>query len=65
MAEGAERPKAKVEITVTYAGKEWWDEGECDPMYFYDELGDLVAGIDYEVREECKKREDLKEALRK
>ena len=60
----AEKPKAHVEIYVTYAGQEWEDEGDCDPQYFYSDLGDVVAGIDYEVREAEKKREDLKEALR-
>jgi hypothetical protein len=57
--------KAKVEITVTYAGKEWWEEGECDPTYLHEDLLDLIAGIDYEVREECLKRRKLKEDLRK
>lgn len=59
------KPTAHVEITVTYCGQVWEDEGECSPQYFYDELGDVVAGIDYEVREAEKKREELKEKLRR
>ena len=60
-----EESKAKVTIIVEYAGKTWEEDGECDPNYFYDDLGDIVAGIDYEVREECSKRLKLKEELRK
>lgn len=58
------KPKAHVEIYVTYCGQEWEEEGECEPQYFYDDLADVVAGIDYEVREAARKRETLKEKLR-
>jgi hypothetical protein len=59
------RSKAEVEIYVRYAGKEWSDSGECDPEYLYDDLSDLVAGIDYDVREEYEKRRKLLEDLKK
>lgn len=61
----SEEPKAKVTITVEYNGETWEEEGECAANYFYDDLGDIVAGIDYDVRQSYIKRQELKEALRK
>jgi len=60
-----EETKAQVTITVEYNGQTWEEEGECAPNYFYDDLGDIVAEIDYEVREEFSKRQKLKGELRK
>lgn len=60
-----EELKAQVTITVEYNGRTWEEDGECAANYFYDDLGDIVAGIDYEVREEFSKRQKLKEELRK
>ena len=60
-----ETSKAEVEITVKYAGKEWeeWSD-EIDPEYLHESLGDLIAGIDCDVRDEYRKREKLKSELR-
>lgn len=60
-----EKSKAEVEITVKYAGKEWeeWSD-EIDPEYLHESLGDLIAGIDCDVRDEYRKREKLKSNLR-
>jgi hypothetical protein len=51
--------KAKIEIYVSYAGEEYCEEGECDPEYFYDDLGDIVAVLDCILREKSRARKEL------
>lgn len=57
-------PKAKVTVSVEYLGEYFEEEGEVDGLNFWDDLGDVVAGIDYLVREAAEKRLKVKSALK-
>ena len=60
-----EESKAKIEIYVSYGGEEYCEDGECDPEYLYDELGDIVADLDHILRQKSKARRDLISRLKK
>jgi len=52
----AEKSKVKVGITVIFDSRKYFEEGECDPEFLYEEMGGRCRLFS--------EREKLKEALK-
>lgn len=56
--------KAKVRIEIEYNGQYFWDEVNVVPDLLVDGVMDLMGGLEVEVREEEKKRLEVKKLLK-
>ena len=56
--------KAKVYMEVEYAGEEYVIEAEVDPLYFWDNLGDEIAGLDHDLHVAAEARARKKAAAK-